>query len=204
MSSPVEREKALNIASTLENYKYCDHRGKLTIKNKRVMHEHICRACNTKIPNLAKVKCKLTTYERQLVTDRIHEANQTRYRIMDDFPVQLRRLWGQCVHSVLDSFASARTDEDAFNALKAWAKLKVVLVTPTRGGRKKRESRMHIHRRIMVQWIAGNIEECCSEGLRIEQEREFSSNNRRRRRGPKPTTNNIPANAHSPPTPRPL
>ena len=161
--SPAERAKALNIASTLGNYKCCDHCGKLTIKNKKVMNEHICRACNKKIPKLAKVKCKLRTYERQLVTNRIHEANQTRFSIMDDIPAHLRRLCGQCVHSVLDSFASARTDEDAFNALEAWAKLKVLLVTPTRGGRKKRESRIHIHRRLMLQWIAGNIEECWSE-----------------------------------------
>ena len=31
---------------------------------------------------------------------------------------------------VLDKYASARTDKDAFNALEAWAKLKVVLSYP--------------------------------------------------------------------------
>ena len=30
---------------------------------------------------------------------------------------------------------------------------------------------MRTHRRLMLQWIAGNIEECWREGLRIEQER---------------------------------
>ena len=72
---------------------------------------------------------------------------------------------------VLERVASAKTDEDAYTALEAWAKLKVVLILPTRGGRKKRESRMRTHRRLMLQWIAGNIEEYWREGLHIEQER---------------------------------
>ena len=78
---------------------------------------------------------------------------------MDDIPAQLRRLWGQCVHGVRDRYASARTDEDAFNALEAWTKLKVVLVMPLRGGRQK-ESRRSAHRHMMIQWLAGDTEEC--------------------------------------------
>ena len=93
-----------------------------------------------KIPKLDKIKRKLTTRRRQLITDRICDASRTRFRIMDDIPAKLRRLKGQYVH-ILDRYASARTDEDAFNALEAWAKLKVVLVMPVRGARQKRESR---------------------------------------------------------------
>ena len=42
---------------------------------------------------------------------------------MDDIPRQLRRLWGWCVISVLDSFASAKTDEDVYKELEEWSKL---------------------------------------------------------------------------------
>ena len=121
---------------------------------------------------------------RQLIIDRIRDANQTRFRIMDDIPVKLRRLWGQCVHSVLDRYASARTDEDAYYALETWAKLKVVLVMPGRGGRQKRESRGRTHRRMMTQWLAGDIEECWEEGLRMEQVRKSQKRGRRRRQKP--------------------
>ena len=69
---------------------------------------------------------------------------------------------------VLDKYASARTDKDAFNALEAWAKLKVVLVLPLRGGKQKKESRRKAHKRMMIQWLAGDIEGCWREGIRIE------------------------------------
>ena len=131
-----------------------------------------------KIPKPDRVKKTLTAHRRQLVIDRIWDANQTKFRILDDIPERLRRLWGQCVHSVLDRYASARTDEDAFNALEAWAKLKVVLVLPLRGGRQKQESRRKTNQRMMIQWLAGDIEGCWREGLRMEQVRKSHSKKR--------------------------
>ena len=169
-NNPAERMKALATASAIGNWKCCDHCGKIQINTRHVGNEHLCRTCHKKIPKLSTVRWTLTAYERQLIVARIQDANQTHMRILEDVPPQLRRLWGQCLTCVLERFASAKTDEDAYTALQAWTKLKVVLILPTRGGRKKRESRMRTHRRIMLQWIAGNIEECWREGLRIEQE----------------------------------
>ena len=71
------------------------------------------------------------------VVARIQDANQTQMRILEDIPSQLRHLWGQCLTCVLDSFPSAKTDKDTYKALEAWAKLKVVLILPTRCGRKR-------------------------------------------------------------------
>ena len=188
--SPDEKAKALGVASRIGSYKSCDRCGKLSLKAIEVGNEHICHACHRKIPKPDKIKSKLTAHRRQLITDRIRDANQTRFRIMDDIPAKLRRLWGQCVHSVLDRYASARTDEDALNALEAWAKLKVVLITPVRGGRQKRESKGKTHRRMMIQWLTGDIEECWNEGLRIEQIRKSHHRNRNRRRGQRPEEKN--------------
>ena len=140
-NSPAEKAKALRVAGRIGTYKCCDRCGKLVLRVIEVGNEHICLACHKKIPKPDKIQSKLTAHRRQLITDRIRDANQTRFRIMDDIPVKLRRLWGQCVHSVLDRYAAARTDEDAYNALEAWAKLKVVLVMLVRGGRQKNESR---------------------------------------------------------------
>ena len=182
--SPTEKAKALEVASRIGTYHSCDRCGKLYLNAIEVGNERICHVCHKKIPKPDKIQSKLTAHRRQLITDRIRDANQTRFRIMDDIPVKLRRLWGQCVHSVLDRYASARTDEDAYNALEAWAKLKVVLVMPGRGGRQKRESRGRTHRRMMTQWLAGDIEECWKEGLRMEQVRKSHKRGRRRRQKP--------------------
>ena len=97
---------------------------------------------------------------------------------------------------VLERVASAKTDEDAYTALEAWAKLKVVLILPTRGGRKKRESRMRTHRRLMLQWIAGNIEECWRERLRIEQER--ASSTKKGHRSQQPSAPDVPPGTRAP------
>ena len=147
--SPIEKAKALGVASRIGTYHSCDRCGKLYLNAIEVGNERICHVCHKKIPKPDKIQSKLTAHRRQLIIDRIRDANQTRFRIMDDIPVKLRRLWRQCVHSVLDRYASARTDEDAYNALEAWAKLKVVLVMPGRGGRQKRESRGRTHIRMM-------------------------------------------------------
>ena len=182
--SPTKKNKALRVASRIGTYHSCDRCGKLYLTAIEVGNERICHICHKKIPKPDKIQSKLTAHRRQLITDRIRDANQTRYRIMDDIPVKLRRLWGQCVHSVLDRYASARTEEDAYDALEAWAKLKVVLVMPVRGGRQKRESRARTHRRMMTQWLAGDIEGCWKEGLRMEQVRKSHKRGRQRRQKP--------------------
>ena len=182
--NPQLKAEALRVAGRIGPFRCCDRCGKLYIKVKKVGTEHICMICHRKIPKPDRVKKTLTAHRIQLATNRIRDANQTKFRIMDDIPARLRRLWGQCVHSTLDRYASARTDEDAFNALEAWAKLKVVLVLPLRGGRQKKESRRKTHQRMMIQWLAGDIEGCWREGLRIEQIRK--SRSRKRQRGPHP------------------
>ena len=181
-NSPKEKAKALWVARKLGPYRCCDRCGKIAIKIKTIGTEDICQECNKKIPKREKVKRTLTAHQRRLVIDRIRDANRTKFKIMDDIPARLRRLWGQCVHSVLDKYASARTDKDAFDALEAWAKLKVVLVMPLRAGRQKKESRSTAHQHMMIQWLAGDTEECWREGLRMEQVRK--SRNEKRRRSP--------------------
>ena len=104
-SSPKERAKALWVACKLGPYRCCDRCGKIAIRIKEVKTEHICQECNKKIPKREKVKRILTAQERRLIIDRVRDANQTKFRIMDDIPARLRRLWGQCLHSVLDRYA---------------------------------------------------------------------------------------------------
>ena len=124
-NSPKEKAKALWVARKLGPYRCCDRCGKIAIEIKTIGTEDICQECNKKIPKHEKVKRILTAQERQLVIDRIRDANETTLRIMNDIPPRLRRLWSRCVHSVLNRYGAARMDEDAFNALEAWAKLKV-------------------------------------------------------------------------------
>ena len=158
--NPQIKADALLVASRIGPYRYCHQCGQLYIRLKKVGTEHICQECYKKIPKPDKVRRKLTAHKRRLVIDRIRDANDTKLKIMNDIPPRLRRLWSRCVHSVLDKYAAARTDEDAFNALEAWAKLKVVLVLPLRGGRQKWASRRKTHKQMMLQWLTGDIEGC--------------------------------------------
>ena len=159
-NSPEEKARALWVARKLGPYRCCDRCGKIAIRIKEVGTEDICQECNKKIPKREKVKGTLTAHQRRLLINRIRDANKTKFKIMNDIPARLRRLWGQCVHSVLDRYASARTDEDAFKALEAWAKLKVVLIMPLRAGRQKKKSRSSAHRQMITPWLAGDTEEC--------------------------------------------
>ena len=185
---PQVKAEALRAACKIGPYKCCDRCWRLYIRVKEVGIEHICQICHKKIPKPDEIKRKLTAHNRQLIIDHIREANQIKLRIMNDIPARLRRLCGGCVHSVLDRYAAARTDEDAFHALEAWAKLKVVLILSLRGGRQKMESRRKTHQRMMIQWLSGDIEECWREGLRMEQVRK--SRTKKRQRGPQPMDNN--------------
>ena len=115
--SPAEKAKALWVAGKLGTYWSCDRCGKIVIKIIEVGNENICQVCRKKIPKLDKIKRKLTAHRRQLITDRIRNTTQNHGRHPSEAPPPM----GKCVHSVLDRHASARTDEDAFNALEAWA-----------------------------------------------------------------------------------
>ena len=88
---------------------------------------------------------------------------------MDDIPSKLRRLWGKCVTS--DQFVQAKTDKQAFHALEAWVKLKSVLVLPVKGGANRKHSRFRFHKKRMLKWIAGNMDECWNSCLAIEKDR---------------------------------
>ena len=126
-NTPKEKANATWVARKLWPCRCCDRCGRIAIRIKKVGTEHMCQECNQKTPNRDKVKRILKVQERRIVINRIRDTNQTKFRIMDDMPARLRRLWGQCVHGVRDRYASAKTDDDAFNAPEAWAKLKVVL-----------------------------------------------------------------------------
>ena len=85
-NNPAERTKALATAGAIGNWKCCDHCGKIQIKIRQVVNEHLCRTCHKQIPKLSTVRWKLTAYERQLIVARIQDANQTHMRILEDVP----------------------------------------------------------------------------------------------------------------------
>ena len=173
----MEWEKALATARSVGNYRCCTICKKLVI---RATNSDICPKCYTERPDSTYNAQTLSDNERKLAVTNIQNANQTKLRIMEDIPAQLRRLWGQCVTSVLDSLAHARTDDDAFKAYESWAKLKSVLVLPIRGGNKKQHTRARFHRRQMTLWIAGNTEDCWTNALAIERERASKRRNSRK------------------------
>ena len=84
--NPAERTNALATAGAIGNWKCCDHFGKIQIKIRQVVNEHLCRTCHKQIPKLSTVRWKLTAYERQLIVARIQDANQTHMRILEDVP----------------------------------------------------------------------------------------------------------------------
>ena len=97
----------------------------------------ICQKCYKQRPKSTLNTRTLSDLDRGLAVSSIQDANQTQLRIMADIPSQLRRLWGQCVTSVLDRFAHDRTDRESFQTLESWTKLKCVLVLPVMGGEQK-------------------------------------------------------------------
>ena len=132
-SNPAERAKVRAIAETVGDLHCCKLCGWLGIK---INHDDICQKCYKQRPKSTLNARTLSDLDRGLAVSSIQNANQTQLRIMADIPSQLRRLWGQCVTSVLDRFAHARTDRESFQALESWTKLKCVLVLPVRGGTK--------------------------------------------------------------------
>ena len=146
----------------------------------RATNNDICPKCHKERPYRTNNVQTLSNNERKLAVTNIQNANQTKLKIMEDIPARLRRLWGQCVTSVLDRLAHAKTDDDAFKAYESWAKLKSVLVLPIRGGYKKQHTRTRFHRRQMTLWIAGNTEDCWTNALAIERERASKRRNSRK------------------------
>ena len=74
--------------------------------------------------------------------------------------------------TTLALFLAARTDEESFQALEAWTKLKSVLVLPSKGGAKRKRSTYKFYEKRMVQWIAGLRGRCWDEALDIEKDRQ--------------------------------
>ena len=151
-NNPAKRMKALATASAIGNWKCCDHCGKIQIKIRQVGNEHLCRTCHKK--NSKAIHGKVETNSIRKTTDSCSHPRRKpdAYENTKRCHPQLRRLWGECLTCVLERVASAKTDEDAYTALEAWAKQQVVQILPTRGGRKKKESRMRTHHRLMLQW----------------------------------------------------
>ena len=92
-NTPKEKANALRVARKLGAFRCSDRCGKIAIRIKEVGTEQLCQECNKKIPKPDIVKRTMTARERRLVIDRIRDANQTKFRIMDDIPARLRRLW---------------------------------------------------------------------------------------------------------------
>ena len=96
--------------------------------------------------------------------------------------------------TTLALFLAARTEEESFQALEAWTKLKSVLVLPSRGGTKRKRSTYKFYEKRMVQWITGLRGRCWDEALDIEKDRQKNRRAARSRqrgqypRQPKQTT----------------
>ena len=79
--------------------------------------------------------------------------------------------------ATLMKFAKAKTDDDSFRALESWVKLKAVLVLPL-GSKKRRSSSRKFHQEQMLNWVAGNEEDCWVKATKVEQDRKNSSKRR--------------------------
>ena len=76
--SATEKARALEVASRIGTYHSCDRCGKLYLIAIEVGNERICHVCHKKIPKPDKIQSTLTVHRRQLIIDRIRDANQTR------------------------------------------------------------------------------------------------------------------------------
>ena len=106
-----------------------------------------------------------------MIIERIRAANRTRFIVLSEIPKSLRRSWSDCVAATLIKFSTAKTDKDSFLALESWVKLKAVLVLPLRSGKSRSCSSRRFHQKQMLNWIAGNEDDCWQKANKAELER---------------------------------
>ena len=135
----------------------------------------LCKSCST-LDEAEEVSNDLSNNERECLITKIRTANRFHLRVLTEIPKSLRRLWSDCVAATLMKFAKAKTDDDLFRALESWVKLKSVLILPVKVN--KRSSSRNLHQEQMLNWIAGNEEDCWRRAAGVEQERQKSSKRR--------------------------
>ena len=136
----------------------------------------LCKSCSS-LDEAEEVSNCLSNSERDSLISEIRVANTFHLRILTEIPKSLRRLWSDCISATLMKFAKAKTDDDSFRAVGSWVKLKSVLVLPL-GSKKRRGSSLKFHKEQMLEWIAGNEEDCWVKAIKVEQDRKNSSKRR--------------------------